>query len=91
MPGKDELDREFFAIANDMAAAEANAYLDKRLAAVDLWVKRREKAGEPADLRTLVLQILHEPNERGPVIVALAAALWRLRAIQKGIYGDNQQ
>lgn len=88
-PDKDELDREFFAIANDMAAAEANAYLDKRIAAVDLWVERRRKAGEPADLRSLVLQILHEPNDRGPVIVALAAALWRLRAIRKGTYGDK--
>lgn len=90
MPDKDELNREFFAIANDMAADEANAYLDQRLEAVDKWVAMREKMGEPADLRSLVMAIMHEPNDRGPVIVALSAALWRLRAIRKGTYGDHK-
>lgn len=76
---KDDINTEFFAIANDMAAQEANDYLDRRMAAMEVWVREREAAGEPADLRSLITQVMHEPNERGPVIVALCTSMWRLR------------
>lgn len=79
----DELNEQFFAIANDLAAQEANDYLDRRLAALDEWVAGREADDEPADLRSLILQVMHEPNKRGPVIVALCAAMWRLREMEK--------
>lgn len=75
----DAVKQEFFAIANELAAQEANDYLDRRMEAVEQWVRQREAAGEPADLRSLVTQVLHEPNERGPVIVTMCTALWRLR------------
>lgn len=75
----DDINTEFYAIANEMAAQEANNYLDRRMEAMEQWVRHREAAGEPADLRSLVTQVLHEPNERGPVIVALCTAMWRLR------------
>lgn len=75
----DAVKDEFFAIANEMAAQEANDYLDRRMAAMEHWVQQREAAGEPADLRSLVMQVMGEPNQRGPVIVALCTAMWRLR------------
>lgn len=72
-------DDQFYDIANNLVAQEANDYLDKRLRAVDEWVAEREANGERADLRSLIDQIMHEPNQRGPCLVALGAALWRLR------------
>lgn len=70
---------DFDEIANNLVAQEANDYLDKRLEAVDTWVAEREANGERADLRCLIDQIMREPNARGPCLVALGAALWRLR------------
>ena len=72
-------DREFFSIAANLVQDEAYDYLDQRLAQVEMWAKDRERRGLPADLRSLIDQVMREPNERGPVIVALCAALWRLR------------
>lgn len=84
----DDLDAQFFAIANEVAASEANDYLEQRLKAVDNWVAQRQAAGMTASLRDLIDKVMNEPNTRGPVIVALCTALWRLRAIEKGTYGD---
>lgn len=81
------IDREFFAIANNMVEGQVNDYLDQRLAELEKWVRHREEVGAPADLRSLIEQIMHEPNARGPVIVALSAALWRLREIKEKANG----
>lgn len=75
----DDISTEFFAIANDLATREANDYLDERMAALEKWVQAREEAGEPADLRSLISQVMNEPNQRGPLIVGLCTAMWRLR------------
>ena len=83
-------DREFFAIANNMVEDQVQDYLDQRLSQLDKWVQQREADGVPADLRSLIDQVMHEPNQRGPVIVALCAALWRLRTIKEGTYGDTR-
>lgn len=80
---EDNLAKEFFDIAGEIAASEANNYLDRRLAQLDRWVIHRGQAGAPADLRSLINQVMQEPNERGPVIVALCTALWRLREMEK--------
>lgn len=80
---------EFDAIANNLIASEANDYLDKRLAAVERWVHQRTARGEPADLRCLIAQVMAEPNDRGPVIVSLCAALWRIREMREANV-DNQ-
>lgn len=74
---------KFFEIANNLVADEANNYLDKRLRVVDAWVAEREAHGEPADLRSMIDQMLREHHERGPALVALSAALWRLREMRK--------
>ena len=87
----DPNDREFFSIANNMVEDQAQDYLDKRLAQLDLWVQQREASGAPADLRSLIDQVMNEPNLRGPVIVALCTALWRLRSIKEGTYGDKRR
>lgn len=83
----EDINTEFFAIANEMAAQEANDLLDKRMAALELWVGEREAAGEPADLRSLITQVMHEPNQRSPVIVVLCTAMWRLR--ERNANADN--
>lgn len=70
---------EFDEIANNLVASEANEYLDKRLAAVEWWVIDRKANNQPADLRSLIDQVMREPNDRSPVIVAFCAAMWRLR------------
>jgi hypothetical protein len=75
----DDLSRQFFDIANAEVSAEANKLLDKHLARVDQWCVVRAAHNDPADLRSLIEQIMQEPNHRAPVIVTLAAALWRLR------------
>lgn len=76
-------DKAFYDIANGLVRDEAYDYLRKRLDQVERWVEFRESRGEPADLRSLIDQIMREPNERGPVIVALGAALWRIREMEK--------
>lgn len=85
----DNTNSEFFAIADSLVSEEANDYLDSRLDLVDKWVATREAAGLPADLRTLVEQVMHEPNQRGPVIVAMCTALWRLREIKEQANADK--
>lgn len=80
MAGEDEA---FFEIANQLVVDEANEYLDDRLKRVEAWVKHRTSQNQPADLRSLIEQIMREPNDRGPVIVALSAALWRIREMEK--------
>lgn len=81
---------EFDEIANSLVADEANNYLDKRLLALDKWVTEREASGQPADLRSLINKVMHEPNDRGPVIVALCAAMWRVREYQRGNHEDHR-
>lgn len=81
----DDTDREFFALANQMASQEAHDYLAKRMEALDLWVAHRESTGEPVDLRSLIMQVMREPNDRGPVIVALCTAMWELRELRKHV------
>ena len=76
-------DKAFYELANSLVQDEAYDYLRKRLEQVELWVRDREQRGQPADLRSLIDQIMREPNERGPVIVALGAALWRIREMEK--------
>ncbi len=66
-------------IANGLVSDEANDYLDKRLVAVDQWVQYQQERGHPATLRAFIDKLMQEPNERGPVIITLATALWRLR------------
>lgn len=85
----EDVNERFFAIANDLAAQEANEYLDSRLSIIDEWVRRREATGQPADLRSLIQQVLMEPNSRGPVIVTMCAALWRLREERRVADGDQ--
>lgn len=77
------VDEEFFDIANALVAEEANEYLDGRLKKVASWLEHREEVGKPADLRSLIEQLIQEPNERSAVIVSLAAALWRIREMEK--------
>lgn len=74
---------EFFEIANNLVADEANDHLDKWLARVDVWAAAREAEGKPVDLRHLISQVLHEPNDKTPVLVALSAAMWRLREMKQ--------
>lgn len=74
---------EFSEIANNLVSQEANDYLDQQLSQVDLWVEYQESVGEPADLRNLMDKIHHENSKRGPLIIALSAALWRLREQRK--------
>lgn len=81
---------EFDAIANNLVVTEAYDYLDKRLQAVDEWVTDREINHQPADLRSLIDKVMQEPNNRGPVIVALCAALWQVRECRKGNHVDHQ-
>jgi hypothetical protein len=82
-------DKAFYDIANNLVRDEAYDYLRKRLDQVERWVQFRESRGEPADLRSLIDQIMQEPNERGSVIVALGAALWRIREMEKA-NADNK-
>ena len=88
MSASQDYNSEFFAIANDLAAQEANEHLDKQMKVVNEWVAYREAHGQPADLRSLIIQVLQEDNERIPVIVSLCTALWRLREIREGAHGD---
>lgn len=74
---------EFDEIANNLVTDEALDYLDQRLRAVDVWAAEREANGQPADLRSLIDQVMHEPNARGPCIVALCAALWKVREYER--------
>lgn len=74
----DSTDRKFDEIANAEISAEANNLLDRQLARVRTWTEQRIANGEPADLRHLIRQVMAEPNKRGPVLVAYAAALTRL-------------
>lgn len=85
----DAVKAEFFAIANELVDDEANDYLDKRLEAVREWIAQRKSAGEPADLRSLINHVMYEPNSRGPVIVALCTAMWRLLEKEQA-NADNQ-
>lgn len=78
----EEEERAFLEIANDLASMEANEWLDSRMEALDRWFTRRESVGEPTDLRSLIMQMLMEPNERMHCIVALATAMWRLREME---------
>ena len=74
---------EFWDIANSLVDDEANDYLDARMAAMDNWVRMRQAEGESATLRDLITTVMNEPNQRGPVIVALCTAMWRLREMSK--------
>lgn len=80
---KPPIDTEFFAIANTMVADEANEYLNKRLKLMEKWIAYQEAHGERADLRALIDQLGLENTARGPTIVCLAAALWRIRELEK--------
>jgi hypothetical protein len=75
----DEDTTKFFEIADSLVAEEANEFLDQRMAVVERWCQFRISRGEPADLRSLIEQLMQEPNMKGPVVVCLAAAMWRLR------------
>lgn len=76
-------DEEFFDIATNLVEEEADDLLNKRLALVEKWARVREARGQRADFLSLHEQMLREPSPRGPVITALAAALWRLREQEK--------
>jgi hypothetical protein len=73
-----DTDKEFLAIADDLVSAEANDLLDKQMAKALEWVEQRKANGEPADLRSMIQRFHQEPNRRGPVLAAYAAAMWRL-------------
>jgi thymidylate synthase len=73
-----DTDRAFRDIANEMMSGEANDLLEKQMARVLKWRQRQKAANEPADLLALIRQIQNEPNKRGPVMAAYAAAMWRL-------------
>ena len=73
-----DTDSEFRGIANEMMAGEANNLLDQQMTRVIKWRQRQKAADEPADLMALIRQVQNEPNKRGPVLAAYAAALWRL-------------
>lgn len=73
-----EIDQEFAAIADDLVFEEANGLLDIHLARTREWVASQRAAGRQIELRALIMQLHGEPNQRGPVLAAYSAALWRL-------------
>lgn len=85
----DNMNSEFFAIADDLVSEQANDYLDSRLEILDQWIQARLAAGMTADLRSFMDQLMREPNQRGPVIVTLSTALWRLRELKEAADADK--
>lgn len=73
-----QTDEQFRGIANDMMSDEANNLLNEQLDRVVEWRRRQREAGKPDDLMALIRQVHQEPNKRGPVLAAYAAAMWRL-------------
>lgn len=69
----------FQQIASSEVQIEANDVLDKTLARTRKWRDdyRAAQRREPT-LHDLIQQMLAEPSPRGPALVGLAAALWRL-------------
>lgn len=76
----EDTDEEFFSIANELISVEANSLLDRQLGRVRAWREGRQANGETADLRDLIAQVVAEPNKRGLVLAAYAAAMYRLLA-----------
>lgn len=82
MTEADKTTEEFFGIANELISDEANDFLAKRLKKVDQWVAYRKLRNQPADLRSLIDQLMREPEQRAMVLVAYAAALWKIREME---------
>lgn len=57
---------------------EADSLLDKHIARTRQWIEMKEARGETVMLSDLIKKLQSEPNRRGPVVSAYAAALWRL-------------
>jgi hypothetical protein len=75
-------DQEFYAIANEIITEEAENLLDRQLARARTWRAERLANGETADLGDLITKVLSEPNKRGPVLAAYAAAMHRLLGLE---------
>jgi hypothetical protein len=72
------VDRQFQHIVDAEVFAEANRHLDSHIRRTRRWLKEMADAGHEATLTALIERILDEPNQRHPVLVAYATALWRL-------------
>lgn len=73
-----DTDSEFRAITGDIMSEEANDLLDKHIARSRKWLAEKRAAGEPTDLWDFIKKLHGEPNLKGPIVAAYAAALWRL-------------
>lgn len=73
-----DVNQEFAAIIDDLVSEEANDLLDIHLARTREWVAQERAAGRQLELRALIMQLHGEPSQRGPILAAYSAALWRL-------------
>lgn len=78
-----ESEKEFLDIVSHLAADEANDFLDKRLILVDKWMEIQAENGARIDLQAFIQKLLSEDSQRGPTVVCLAAALWRLKEMER--------
>lgn len=78
----DDDSREFFDIAGNLVESEANSFLDARLEALRRWERAQSAVGDRADLRTLIEKMMREPAHRGPAVILLATAMWRLKGME---------
>ena len=72
------IDQEFHDIAAVLMADEANELLERHLTRARDWLTKRRADKQPTSVADLAKRLHGEPNKRGIILTAYAAALWRL-------------
>ena len=69
---------QFDAMVGELVKGEADDLLEKHIARTREWIEMEEAGGHTVTLTDLIKKLQSEPNRKGPVVAAYAAALWRL-------------
>lgn len=74
----DDYDQAFKEITDIETSKEANSLLRRHLSKAQEWRLQQINLGNTPSQHDFTKHLLSERNARGPVIVAYAAALWKM-------------